>query len=189
MAGDLQALLEKIEKDGVEKARREADAILADARAKAKASLDAAAAEAESLRTAARRDAEGFAERARESVRQAARDTVLRVEAAVGTMLENLLVKNVDAALSDPKIAADLAAAAVKALDTPAEVACRKELAEALKAQLASQKNITVVLDPQTGSGFSVRIDGGRVEHAFTGEIVAGELAARLRPDLAALLK
>jgi len=38
------------------------------------------------------------------------------------------------------------------------------------------------------GTGFTVKTDGGRVEHAFTGDVISAELAKRLRPDLAALL-
>ena len=59
----------------------------------------------------------------------------------------------------------------------------------ALKAQAAALKDFTLVTDEALGTGFSVRLDGGRVEHAYTGEVIAAELAKRLRPDLAALLK
>ena len=44
-------------------------------------------------------------------------------------------------------------------------------------------------MDEVTSSGFTVKLDGGRVEHDFTGATVAAELAKRLRPDLAALMK
>ena len=43
--------------------------------------------------------------------------------------------------------------------------------------------------DETLDAGFSVRLDGGRIEHAFTGDVIATELAKRLRPELAALLK
>ena len=56
------------------------------------------------------------------------------------------------------------------------------------RAQLAGQGGFTVVVDDSTGAGFSVRTDGGRVEHAFTEDVIAAELARRLRPDLAKLL-
>ena len=78
---------------------------------------------------------------------------------------------------------------AVKGLVGNAEVAVPAKLAPALKAQLAAQKNLTVVTDETIGTGFSVRLDGGRVEHAFTGAAIADELAKRLRPDLARLVK
>ena len=78
---------------------------------------------------------------------------------------------------------------AVKGLCGPVEVAAPAKLAAALKAQLASKGNVTVVMDDTLGTGFSVKTDGGRVEHAFTGDVIADELAKRLRPDLAKLLK
>ncbi len=108
-------------------------------------------------------------------------------------MLEKLLAQNVDAALSDPATVASMASDAVKALasDQPADVAANAKLAEALKAQFAAsaQKGVTVVTDESTGAGFSMKLDGGRVEHAFTGPVVAEALARRLRSDLAALVK
>ena len=85
-----------------------------------------------------------------------------------------------------------MAAAAVQALVTgggDAEVAANAKLAAALRAQLAGSGNITVVTDDTAQTGFSIRLDGGRVEHDFTGPAVAAALAARLRPDLAAMLK
>ena len=62
-------------------------------------------------------------------------------------------------------------------------------LVAALKAQLAAQRALQVTLDEALGTGFSVKLDGGRVEHAFTGDVIAAELAKRLRPDLAKLVK
>ena len=87
------------------------------------------------------------------------------------------------------KTVVSLVAEAVKGLVGPAEVAVDPKLAAALKAQLAAQSNITVVTDERLGTGFSVKTEGGRVEHAFTGDAIASELARRLRPDLAKLLK
>ena len=129
------------------------------------------------------------AARAAETIRQAARDTVLKVEASVTALLEKLLAKDVDAALANESCVAALVTDAVKGLTGSAEVAAKAKLAAALKAQLAAQKNVTVVTDETLGTGFSVKLDGGRVEHAFTGDVIAEELAKRLRPELAKLLK
>ena len=186
---DLQSLLERINRDGVEKAEAEAAKITADARAKADALVKSARDEAAKLRADAERDAREYAERATVTLKQAARDTVLEVEAAVTRLLEKLLAENVNKALSDGETAARLVAEAVKDVASGGEVSAPAALAEALKAALAAKGAFTVVLDETLGSGFSVKTDGGRVEHAFTGEVVAGELARRLRPDLAKLLK
>ena len=189
MSEDLQSLLEKINRDGVEKANAAAEAILADAKAKAAEIVKNANAEAASAKAAAEKAAADYASRAAETVSQAARDTIRKIEASVTAMLTNLLAKDVDKALADEKNVAALALEAVKGLVGKADVAVPAKLAPALKAQLAARPELTVVTDDSLGTGFSVRVDGGRVEHAFTGEVIAEELAKRLRPDLAKLVK
>ena len=191
MAEELQQLLEKIQRDGVDKANAEAAAIVAKAKAEAdaivkKAQEDAAAAEAKG-----KADAEAYAARARETIGQAARDTVLKVKDDVSNLLTKLLAQNVSAALATEAV--PLAAAAVKELVTngDAEVATSAKLVDALRAQLAAQaqNGVKVVADEMTGAGFTVKLDNGRVEHDFTDAAISEALAQRLRADLAKLLK
>ena len=191
MAEELQQLLEKIQRDGVDKANAEAAAIVAKAKAEAdtivkKAQEDAAAAEAKG-----KADAEAYAARARETISQAARDTVLKVKEDVTKLLTQLLAQDVSAALATEAV--PLAAAAVKELVTGsgAEVAASAKLVDALRAQLAAQaqNGVKVVADEMTGAGFTVKLDNGRVAHDFTDAAISEALAQRLRPDLAALLK
>ena len=192
MAEELQQLLEKIQRDGVDKANAEAAAIVAKAKAEAdaivkKAQEDAAAAEAKG-----KADAEADAARAKETISQAARDTVLKVKDDVTKLLTKLLTQNVTAALATEAV--PLAAAAVKELVTgsaTAEIAAAPKLVDALRAQLAAQAQggVKVVSDETTGAGFTVRLDNGRVEHDFTDAAISEALAQRLRADLAALLK
>ena len=189
MSEDLQSLLEKINRDGVEKANAESARIVEAAKAKAATIVKEAEAAAAKAKADAEKASADYAARAAETVSQAARDTVLKVEGAVTGMLEALLVKNVDAALSNPAAAAKLVSDAVAGLTGPGEIACGASLASALKAQLAGLKNFTVVLDDALGTGFTVKLDGGRVEHSFTGAAISEELAKRLRPDLAKLVK
>ena len=186
---DLQSLLEKINRDGVEKADAEAKRIIDDAKAKAAAIVKEAQAKAEQAKADADKAAADYAKRAAETIRQSARDTVLSVRDAVTKMLEQLLAKDVDAALANPATAAGLAAGAIEDMTRATEVLANSKLVAALKAQFAAQKNVTVVTDDTIGSGFTVKVERGRVEHSFTGDVIAAELAKRLRPDLAALMK
>ena len=190
MAEELQQLLEKIQHDGVEKANAEAATILAKAKADAAAILKDAESKAAALRAQAETDAKAFEERAQKTISQAARDTVLEVKGAIGRMLEKLLAKDVAAALADPSEAAKLALAAVNELGSNADVAAGEKLAAALKAQLAAdaKAGVKVVLDESVGTGFSIRLDGGRVEHDFSESAIVAALAKRLRPDLAKLV-
>ena len=189
MAEELQSLIEKINRDGIEKAAAEAEKIVSSAKEQAAAIIRAAKDEAAKYASDAEAEAKASAERARETLRQAARDAVISVEGSVTRLLEKILADNVNAALSDPATAAAIAGMAVRDVVTSGEISAAPKVAEALKAQLAAKTNLTVVTDEAHGAGFNVKLDGGRIEHDFTGATVAAELAKRLRPDLAALMK
>ena len=184
---DLQGLLEKINRDGVEKADAEAKKIIEAAQAKADALIKDALAKAAQSKADAEKAAAAYSERAAETIRQAARDIVIGVKDSVTALLESLLAKDVEKALGDS--AAQIAADAIKGLTGSGEITCGPKLAAALKAQLAANGNIKVITDEALGAGFTVKLDGGRVEHDFTAETISTELAKRLRPDLAKLLQ
>ena len=190
MAEELQQLLEKIQRDGVDKANAEAKAILDKANAEAKAIVEKANAEAAAATAKAEADAKAYAERANKTISQAARDTVMEVKNGVNRFFDGLLAQDVKAALADN--AAALAADAIKALSagTDAQVAANAQLAEALRAQFAASaaNGVQVVTDESVGTGFSVRLDGGRVEHDFSEKAITAALAKRLRPDLARIV-
>ena len=188
MSEDLQSLLEKINRDGIEKANAESEKILADAKAKAAAIVKEAEETAAKAKADAEKSAADYAARAAETIAQASRDTILKIEASVTALLEKLLVKDVDAALADPATASQLVVAAIKDLTGPGEIACGPALAKTLNSQLSTLNSFTVALDDTLGTGFTVKLDGGRVEHSFTGAAISEELAKRLRPDLAKLV-
>lgn len=191
MSEDLQSLLEKINREGVQKAQAQADGIVAAAKAKAEAIVKEAEAAAAAAKAEAEKASAAYADRAKVTIGQAARDIVSSVKESVDALFNGLLAENVDKALSDPSTVQKLVANAVVefASKGDVEVAASSKLAAALKAALASKANFKVVTDEALENGFSVKVDGGRVEHSFTGEVIAGELAKRLRPDLAALVK
>ena len=191
MSEDLQSLLEKINREGVEKAQAAADEIVAEAKAEAAALVKEAEAAAAKAKAEAELAAQDYAKRAAETIRQAARDTVISVEGAITAKLTALLAKDVKLALADNHAVVKLVGEVVSALakDGAVTVAAAKDLCATLKAQLAANKEIQVELDDTVGSGFTVKLDGGRVEHTFTGAAIAEELAKRLRSDLAQLVK
>ena len=191
MSSELQSLLEKIQRDGVEKANAEAAEITA--RAKEEAALIVKKAKEDAAAEKARSEAEqkAYAERASETIRQAARDTILEVENAVRKLLEKVLLDNVNEAMSSPEAVKPLVLDAISALAAgkEAEVSANAKLADALRAELAASGNVKVVTDEMTEKGFSVKLDSGRIEHDFKGATIAAALAKRLRPALAELVK
>lgn len=194
MTQDLQQLLEKINTDGVGKAKAEAATILDHAQAQAKATLDAAKRDADQIIAQARQDAAAFEQRAQETIRQSARDTLLLVEKAVTASLTSLLLKEVNATLNAPDVVARLVTEAVHAYIQAKggmDIVATTKLAEALRAKLAAEaaNGIQIVLDDHTGAGFKIRLANGRIEHDFSGTAVTEALSKQLRPQLAALLK
>ena len=83
MAEDLQNLLDRIQKDGVEQAEAQAETILAQARDKAAAILREAEKQAAETRVGAEKDAEVFVERSTKTLEQAARDFLISVGRSV----------------------------------------------------------------------------------------------------------
>ena len=188
MAEELQSLIEKINRDGVEKANAEAERIVSAAKEQAAALLKSAKDEAAKQAADAAKKADESAAHAQETMKQAARDAIKSVQDAVQKALEKLLTADVEAALADPATATAVVGDAVRELVGKGEVTAGPKIASALKAQLAAKPNFTVVLDETLGVGFTVKLDSGRVEYDFTAATIAAELAKRLRPDLAKLM-
>ncbi len=188
---NLDALLVKIRTEGVDKARAEADAIVAQARKDAEKIVATARSEAEQCKAQAQADADRFQQGAEATLRQAARDVRMKLEQDITSLLERTLGGEVDATLEAGAIVGKLVEEAVETYlrDGAVTVAAAPKLAEALKARLAQKGEVTVVTDAQMGTGFRVLLKGGRVEHDFTGEAVTQALTALLRPQLAKLLK
>ena len=188
---NLDALLVKIRTEGVDKARAEADAIVAQARKDAEKIVATARSEAEQCKAQAQADADRFQQGVEATLRQAARDVRMKLEQDITSLLERTLGGEVDATLEAGAIVGKLVEEAVETYlrDGAVTVAAAPKLAEALKARLAQKGEVTVVTDAQMGTGFRVLLKGGRVEHDFTGEAVTQALTALLRPQLAKLLK
>lgn len=188
---NLDALLTKIRNDGVEPAKAEAAAIVAAARKEAEELLAKAKTEAAAVEAKAKVDAERLAQGAEATIRQAARDVVLKLEQDVTALFERTLGGEVSAAMAPGPMVEKLVKEAVEAYLKDGEVAvvAGPELAAALKGKLAAAGQVTVVTNALLGTGFQVRLAKGRVEHDFTGAAVTDALAALLRPQLAKLLK
>ena len=186
---DLQSILEKINREGIEKAEATARDIIAQAEARAAKLIQDAKEQAARTKEESEKAATAASERAAESIRQAARDVIICVKDSITNILDQLLAHNVNKALSDEKTAVELVRSALQNLTGPGKIVCGEQLAQALSAQAASLGSFTVTTDASVGAGFSVQTEGGRIEHSFTEKAIIAELAKRLRPDLAALLK
>lgn len=200
MPEELQGLLERIQKDGVDKADAESNRILAEARKQAEAITADAKAGAEALLSAAKTDAAALEERGKRSLQQAARDIILSVGESVRSAMSSLARDEVDRAL-EPDLVARLVATAVEtycsgdAAGAQLEILLSAEdkdrvrdvlaarLGEALRAGLDLRAEDSVV------SGFRVSIADGKIQHDFTGEAIADAMCQLLSPYLAEVVR
>jgi len=198
MGTDLQHLLDKIQTEGLDKAKAGADALLAQARGEALQLATAAQQQAGEMAARAREEADAHQQRATEAIRQAGRNVLLNVEKSTRELVEKLLLREVKSAMALAEVLTPLIQDTVRAYVAQGEnVSVRlpqnagallPALLEKLRLEAESGK-LEVVLDAAQNSGFSLRVQDGRVEHDFTAEAVAAAMSKTLRPQLAELLK
>ena len=200
MAEELQSLLEKIQKDGVDKARDEASQILADARKQADEITRKAEQDAQERREGAEKEAEAFARRGRRALDQAARDVRISLRGAIEETLRALVRSDV-ARATDATTLVDLLKRVVDAYcgdrsgTTTLEIAVPDEVKDEVAAHFLGRlteemkKGVTIKGDAALVAGFRVSIVDDRVEHDFSDEAMTDALCALLRPHLADIVK
>lgn len=200
MADELQDLLQRIEKDGLEKAEAAAARIEAEAAGKARATREAAEADAAAIRAAARAEAEALVERGKRSLEQAARDVVLLIGQSVAAMFRDLAHQRVTQALGPDFLKKVLASSAEKYLKAGGRTGRlelllnpdeQKALAEHLLAAFSEEmrRGITLQPSPVIASGIRVRVVEENVMHDFTAEAVTAALCELVRPYLAEIVR
>ena len=107
MAEELQHLIERIRKEGVESGEKAADALVAEAKKKAAAIVAEAQKQAKELAEKADKDAAAFAERGKKTLEQAARDLLISIGGSVGDVVGGIVDAKVGAALT-PELMAQM---------------------------------------------------------------------------------
>ena len=200
MPEELQSLLERIHKDGVEKADGEAAKIVEEARTKSAEITSEAERKAEETRQQAEKDADVQAERGRRALEQAARDVVLSVGSSLDKLLESLVSKKVAAEMKGDTLR-DLIVNVVQTytkagpdgarLDVLLPEEKREEIGKAVLSILSKELSSGVEIrgDGSVVSGFRVSMEDNRIEHDFTGEAIADALCQLVRPHLGEIVK
>lgn len=199
MAEALQGLLDRIQKDGIEKAETEAQAILEEARKKATDIKKAAEAEASRKIADAEAEAKKFEQRSVSAVQQAARDVVL----SVGDAVQDAFVELTQASISETldgeafaKIIQEVIVSYAKddtspSIDVLLSEKQQEQVATFLKKNLTEKMQQGVTIQSSRGviSGFSVILRDQGVEHDFRGETLTAAFLQLLRPQLGAIIK
>jgi V/A-type H+-transporting ATPase subunit E len=199
MAEELQALLERINKQGVEKAEAEAEKIISHARKTAETTVKNARDEAAEIIAAAKADAELLTEKGRKSLAQAARDTLLSLRAVLQARMHSLVQACAGEAISGKALAeiiAELVGQYASATDkdehfniqisAKEKADVEKYLLSALGADL--QKRSTVTPVPHLEGGFRLDFSGKDVIYDFSDAALAEVLCEFVNPRLAEII-
>ena len=194
----LNELIEKIKKDGIESAQSEASKLKADAETEAKKIIEGAKREAESIIAAGKTDAERSEKAGIAAVEQASRNLILAFKGEIQGLLEKIVSEAVGSAYSADVIKGILPDLiknwAVKNTDSLSVVLSEgdlKKLDDSFKAQLAStlRGGVDLKVGKTLDGGFHIVEKDGSAFYDFSAEAVANMLSAYLNHNLAETLK
>jgi V/A-type H+-transporting ATPase subunit E len=194
----LQELIDKIKKDGIESASVEASRLKPQAEAEAKRIVEAANREADAIIAKAKTDSERFEKAGVAALEQASRNLVLAFKDEIQAVLDKITVQETVAAYSDDALKAALpdiikgwAGKGVDSLDLILNEGQLGKLESFFREKLAGELKNGLELKPNRnlGAGFRIANKDGSAYYDFSAESVAELLSAYLNPRIAEILK
>ena len=198
MAEELQHLIERIRKEGVESGEKAADSLVAEAKKKATAIVADAQKQAKEMVAKAEKDAAAFAERGKSTLQLAARDLLKSISVSVGDVVGGMVDEKVAAALTPEtmgQMLVKLADAYGKGGGGSVSALLGQEDAAAVKAYFAKEyqgklsEGIEIESAKGIFKGFRVGKKGGQVFHDFSKDAIADSLSNFLRAELTQIVK
>lgn len=198
MTEELQNLLERIQKDGVDKAENESRGIISAAKDQAKKIVNDAEEQAESAIANAERTAQTFQIRAEKALKQTARDIVLSVEESVSATMRNIVNSQISNALSVDTLKS-LLDSVVKAycnnegspiellLNAKQQQEIKDYFTDKLKSEM--QNGLEIKSDDSVASGFMVNLVDNNIQHDFSGKAITDAMCQLLRPHLTRIMR
>jgi V/A-type H+-transporting ATPase subunit E len=194
----LQELLDRVKREGVEAARTEAERMLAEAERAKKALLEGAEREAKTIVDKARSDASKAEEAGTAALAQASRDVLLAFQDRLRALLDSVVGAETNAAYG-PEVTAEVLPAVLKSLAAggaedlavllpPAALAkVQARFASRLAGELKG--GVELRPDPGVDAGFKVSEKGGAAYYDFSAPAVAELLSRHLNARLAEIVK
>ena len=198
MEMELNTIIEKIKKEGVGQAEKNAAEILAQAQKKAREIVSAAEKEKEAIVKSGQQEAEKMKANGEESLRQASRDVVLGLKEAILALFDAVLRREVAANLSTDVIKEMVLALVDKFKKDgkpDAEVLVsdgdKKALGEALAAKLKEKmaEGVTLKASPSVDKGFRIGGKGDESYYDFTDEAITEAFKEFLNPKMMEILE
>ena len=200
MPDELQALLERINEQGLKKAEATKTEVLDSARTEAKQIVSEAKAEADRLVAEAKREAKLLVEKGEQALRQAARDVLLSLGEQLEVRLRAVTAACVAEAMT-PDAMAGILAELIRAYNAgngaedKVEVLLNEKDLAAMQAAIQGKlgddlrANCDLAPVPDVNAGFKLSFQGSDMSYDFTSDSLAETLSVFLSPRLAELLR
>ena len=195
----LQELIDKIKKDGVTAAEKEAAKIIADAGKKAEGIIKDAEAQAEQIKKDAKAETARMQKASDEAIVQAGRNMLLSFKDSLVQELDGLIQAETAKSLSKDTLE-KLVPETVKAWAKNSDAselsvllsekdlkALQSSLTSALKAEI--KKGLEIKPDKTLTAGFRIGVKNGAAFYDYSAESLAEMFAAYLNPKVAGLMK
>jgi len=195
----LQELIDKIKKDGVTAAEKEAAKIIADANKKAESIIKDAEAQAEQIKKDAKAETNRMQKASDEAIVQAGRNMLLSFKDSLVQELDGLIQAETAKSLSKDTLE-KLVPETVKAWAKNSDAselsvllsekdlkALQSSLTSALKAEI--KKGLEIKPDKTLTAGFRIGVKNGAAFYDYSAESLAEMFAAYLNPKVAGLMK
>ncbi len=198
MAEELQGILDRINKEGLEKAEEEKKKIIDNARKEADEIVKKAKAEAEEIVNDAKAEAAKLQASGEAGLQQASRDVIISLETEIKKVLSSIVESSVGDAMTAEQLAdivAKLADAYAKDGGGSLEAMCAKDDLEKLKSSFQAKLSQTfkdgIEIKPVVSidAGVKVSFDGSAVVHDFSSDAVAEMLCAYLNPRVLEIIR
>jgi len=193
----VQELINKIKKDGVESASKEAARLKKEAEAEARQIVEKAQKEAAELIAKAKKDAERSEKAGKAALEQASRNLVLAFKDEIQGLLDQIVAQQLKSSYDNDVLKASLPEIikswAIKgdSLAVLLPKASLDKLQTFFKDKLSAQlkKGLELKSDANLSGGFRIAQKDGSAYYDFSAESVAEMLSAYLNPQLAEILK
>ena len=195
----LQELIDKIKKDGIEPASEEAARIKREAEAEAAKIISAAQKEAAEIVSTGKLTAERSENAGKAALEQASRNLILAFKGEIQTLLDKITANAAALAYKEDTLKAILPDVIKAWVSKSGSDSLNLLLAEAELAKLKSwatgslaaelKKGLELKSDRNLGAGFKIANKDGSAYYDFSAESVAELLSAYLNPHLTEILK
>jgi len=195
MPEEIKGLIEKIQKEGVEKAREDGRKIVEEARKASAGIIEKAKQEADAIIQKAKEESGRAKESTEASLRQAGRDLLISLRAQINALLKKVITHKASEALTPQEMAKMIQALingyAQKQKPDKIEAFFSKDdlakMKDGFLGKLSEEagKGITLKSSDDISAGFTISFDSGKSHFDFSDQALADYISGHLNKELA----